>query len=1278
MRYAMSGMRGVNALVKVSLFVLLGWLGTFKALAQKSISASRNDIVKIDVATPRGSLQWQWSLDGSVWNLMSGQNSNVLLWEVDELPVLLRLESLEGTCEPVYSEVLKIEPKLTKPSLGATLTTTNITAFSALLGGSVSDDGYSNILEKGIVFGKSPAPSLADDQIALYSLDNDPFTVLLTDLVPGTTYYARAFATNGVGTSYSNEVFFTTLTVAPLVTTSDVLSFGSAAAELEGMIISDGGTAIVEQGIVIDTNILPDLDDRKVMSEQNSDGTFRVLLNGLAPGVTYYYRSYAINEVGVSFGEQKEFTTSKTIPSVVTLEVDQIGATVARCRGMVGSEGGGTVTVRGIALGSSSLPTREGNHKESASGAFEFFFDDLLPSTSYYVRAYAVNEMGISYGNEVEFTTDVLSGSFGTATTDLVSNITATSASFTGAVSSEAGLSVLARGFVYGSTPSPTLQNTVINLGTTAGSFQANVQGLQPGVHYYLRAFVTNALGTAYGNQVEFTTLTTLPSVSVATATSITSTGVTLSSSVIGSGGLPVTAHGFAYGSSPSPTLQNSVVNLGATVGSFQTTLFGLQPGVQYYARAFATNALGTAYGGQTEFTTLTTIPSVAATTSASVTSTSATISSSVIGTGGLPVTARGFVWGPNANPTLQTAVGTSVVGAGNGAFELNINGLTMATEYFVRSYAVNSQGVAYGAQVAFSTLSPVTPTVLMFLSHEFTYYTEYVVMRKALEAAGYAVELRSSNTQPAGLYLFGYSNLPEVANNMNASSSYDQFRTQFENLFGLPWDEGLNNFPTTVTVAGRIQDVLNMNGYEALVIAGGTGSLDYRIDGSYSSQGTGDRMVSGENIQSAAEQLNALAVNALIQGKPVLAQCHAASLPVFWRIPGTSGPGVEAEGVSLLKGQQAAGYPEPGTATTLEPFGVTLRAEDRVTIASPNSLLNDSGNGAFKIITTRDWFPQTVSYAARTLLNVLETYPSTVQQATNVSVLVLHGGPVLVSDCSASNKSSNDVPCNYGNSESQLPADYTDLVALLGDSPNDGFNFEVTPFNIGTSSIGGTQQEILDYLHNYDVVIFFKHWSTGINTALQNAIVSFADEGGGVLALHHGLYNDDLGKNILVGLFGAQSAPWASLAEANRTSYSLFNTNYGHFVTTHGLSLPNTNSLAAPASWTTNALPLKANTGHTTFQNFSIFDELYNNMSFEPGTIFGRGINEICPMLSNSGEGAPQQCHVSGFIKLFNQTGTDVGRLAYFQPGERSENFTPSSRYGQIVRNAVFWLAQQ
>ncbi|MFY0602101.1 MAG: ThuA domain-containing protein [Cyclobacteriaceae bacterium] len=569
--------------------------------------------------------------------------------------------------------------------------------------------------------------------------------------------------------------------------------------------------------------------------------------------------------------------------------------------------------------------------------------------------------------------------------------------------------------------------------------------------------------------------------------------------------------------------------------------------------------------------------------------------------------------------------------------------------------------------------------TILMFVSHEDAYYSEYIVMKEALEASGYSVDVRSANTQDFSIYMLPVGTDIAATANSLSGSTYAQFQSQFGGMFGTAWNETLNATPASLSVNGSILEVADITTYSGLVVVGGTGALDYRLDGVYDSQGAGDRLISSEVVEATAQKLNDLAIEALLAGKTVMAQCHGASLPVFWRVPNTEASGVETLGISLLKDGEATGYPETQTPVTLADFGVTHRATDRVTVSTPNNQLVDNGAGDYKIITTRDWYPQTVAHAARTYINTLETYPSSQQQEQQVSVLVIHGGAVDESNCSVGNRA-NDVPCNHG-SGTDLPADYTDLMTLLETSDvDDSFNFLTTQIDITSVSLPFDKTQVstsLSYLEGFDVVIFYKHWSTGITDELLQSISDFVDNGGGVIGLHHALYNDLDGaqnKDILISLFGAQSSQsgWS----ANLTNYALHSTNYGHFISTYQTSYDQAET--APASWSSNSLINEANASHSYLPTISIYDELYNNMAFEAGVTFGRGINEITPLFSND-QNPSGQVHTSAFIKLVDiDLNGQVGRAFFMQVGERQENYASNSEMYRVVRNAAIWVANK
>jgi putative intracellular protease/amidase len=583
--------------------------------------------------------------------------------------------------------------------------------------------------------------------------------------------------------------------------------------------------------------------------------------------------------------------------------------------------------------------------------------------------------------------------------------------------------------------------------------------------------------------------------------------------------------------------------------------------------------------------------------------------------------------------------------------------------------------------------LAAAQHSILMFVPQDSAYYSEYIVMRRALEASGFSVEVRSSSGTSAPTYLVPAGDSLVGQADSLAGSSYAAFSLQFEAVFGSPWQPADNAIPQQgIPVTGRIQDVADLSGHAGLVVVGGTGALAYRVDGDYAGLGASP----AAEVEAAAQALNRLALDGLAQGKPVVAQCHGASLAAFFRIPGTVGPGAETLGFSLLKDSQATGFPEPETGTDLGLLGVDYRPEDTLTIASPHPSLYLTGipvgRGDARVVTTRDWYPQNVAHAAQALLNMLQSYPSPTLQQAPLRVLVLHGGAVDTGNCSAANKL-NDIPCNFGTGPN-TPADYLDILAALSIpalQAEDGIELDVDALNLtpadGTLPFDPDNlASVRSYMDAYDTVLLFKHWSTGMTSALQSALVDFVDDGGGVVALHHALYNDitgPLSKDILVEqLFGVHS-PMGSWAGSSLQNQDLVFTQAGHFITSFHLAHRLSNSVAAPAAWWTHPLPAGANPSGQWYQRITVYDEIYNNWTVLPNSVFGRGVGEIEPLLATTGW--PQEAtHLAGFSRRLDPSGDgSTGRVVFMMPGERKESFAAASAYPRLMRNALLWTAK-
>jgi uncharacterized protein (TIGR02145 family) len=191
---------------------------------------------------------------------------------------------------------------------------------------------------------------------------------------------------------------------------------------------------------------------------------------------------------------------------------------------------------------------------------------------------------------------------FASLTTNTVTGITGTTATVGGNITNDGGGTITGRGVVYSNNPSPTISNSKLIIGSGTGSFSGTITGLTPNTTYYVRAYAINSAGTAYGNELSFTTAT-VPAIVTNAISNITNNSANGGGNVTSDGGSSVTSRGLVYGTSPSPTISNSVLNIGSGTGTFSGTISDLVPNTTYYVRAFATNSAGTAYGDEISFT---------------------------------------------------------------------------------------------------------------------------------------------------------------------------------------------------------------------------------------------------------------------------------------------------------------------------------------------------------------------------------------------------------------------------------------------------------------------------------------------------------------------------------------------------------------------------------------------------------------------------------------------------------------------------------------------------
>jgi uncharacterized protein (TIGR02145 family) len=189
-------------------------------------------------------------------------------------------------------------------------------------------------------------------------------------------------------------------------------------------------------------------------------------------------------------------------------------------------------------------------------------------------------------------------------TTEEAREITITTATISGKVTSDGGAEVTARGICWGTSHEPALDDNFKASGTGAGEFTCSISGLSPNTEYYARAFAENSVGMAYGNEVTFVTGIASPTVSTVAVTGITNTGAVCGGIVTYNGGAPIIEKGICWSTSPDPDIEDTRATATSGNDSYTCAMTGLLQGTRYYTRAYVKNSAGTAYGEQVSFTT--------------------------------------------------------------------------------------------------------------------------------------------------------------------------------------------------------------------------------------------------------------------------------------------------------------------------------------------------------------------------------------------------------------------------------------------------------------------------------------------------------------------------------------------------------------------------------------------------------------------------------------------------------------------------------------------------
>ena len=472
------------------------------------------------------------------------------------------------TC-PTESAYLPTVSAVTLSATGATVSMTS----------NVLSDGGDAVTERGVCWSTSQNPTTSSDHTADSGTGTGEFSVS-GSLTPGTTYYVRAYATNSEGTAYgAEETYVTPMPMSPPVvsTASQFLAltegFEDSALPSTWTTLDNDGDGInwyrlaymSHNGEACAASASFDWNEGPVTPDNYLITPDITLPLGISPILTFWYRGlddqlyYAKEHFEVKVGN----AGASTVGDFSTSVFDTISSNVYVQKTIdLSSYAGQTIRLAFV--------------HNNVTDKSHLLIDDI--------------EVGVAG-----------------AGTNIISDVTATTAICSGYVADDGGATVTARGVCWSTSQNPTVSDSHTTDGNGTGSFTSNITGLNPLTTYYVRAYATNSAGTTYGNQVSFTTIEALPVVTTSAVSNITVDGsyinATCGGNVTDEGAYAVTARGVCWSTSQNPTVSDSHTTDGSGLGSFTSNITGLTSGETYYVRAYATNSSGTAYGNQVSLT---------------------------------------------------------------------------------------------------------------------------------------------------------------------------------------------------------------------------------------------------------------------------------------------------------------------------------------------------------------------------------------------------------------------------------------------------------------------------------------------------------------------------------------------------------------------------------------------------------------------------------------------------------------------------------------------------
>ena len=306
-----------------------------------------------------------------------------------------------------YGDVMTFTTVAGLPTLSA-MKVSDITTTSATFTCAVTGHSGDIVSEVGFYIGKDESVDIETALKISEAYTSELFILTATNLEVGTEYYVKAYTKNSVGESYSAIVHFKTVSTAPSVNTIRYSILSDTSVELYGNVLDDNGEPLTDRGFVWVKGASTPTTSHNKLQVSGETGEYTGTLSDIVPNEIYSFRAYAVNSKGTSYGEVIQLQINISLPCVTTNDVTGVTNTSAMSGGVITDDGDGEILSKGVVWSLKKNPTIDLQTKTDegeGNASFTSHLTDLRSGFVYYVRAYATNIVGTTYGEEIQFAT---------------------------------------------------------------------------------------------------------------------------------------------------------------------------------------------------------------------------------------------------------------------------------------------------------------------------------------------------------------------------------------------------------------------------------------------------------------------------------------------------------------------------------------------------------------------------------------------------------------------------------------------------------------------------------------------------------------------------------------------------------------------------------------------------------------------------------------------------------------------------------------------------------